>query len=111
MGRTVLFRLKFGNFLFHFRELHTSAFYQGKEFEFRDEDYMSWISMVKQCYHVGGHLPEFYSRTELEELLSLLKVRPDLPILEAIYIGLHFNIFSGASNRKILSQCAGISLY
>ena len=40
------------------------------------------------CNRIGGHLPEFNSRKDLEELVSFLKKRPNLPVLEAIYIGL-----------------------
>ncbi len=112
-GRAIMFHLKLGTFLFQFREYvvpssptarhrkHskgilkktlTLKYHLRKEFEFDEKDYMSWSLMAQHCSDLGGHLPVFYSRTELEELLSLLIMRPDLPILEAIYVGLQLHI-------------------
>ncbi len=121
-GRTIKFRLKFGTFLFQFREYiapsvepsakkrHLSkkilrmsltfTSYLGKEFEFKEEDYISWSSMGQLCSDIGGQLPVFYSKSELNELLSLLTVCPDLPVLEAIYIGLYVDIFSRVGDKQ-----------
>ena len=49
---------------------------------------LSWIQAAKKCNAIGGSLPEFLSREELEEVQYLLKVSRDLYSIEALCIGL-----------------------
>ncbi len=65
---------------------------------------MSWSSMAQRCSDLGGHLPVFYSRSELEELLALLTTRGDLPVLEAIYIGLQHHVFSRVCGNILFTK-------
>ena len=52
----------------------------------------SWMEADEICSSIGAHLPFFRSRNELSEFLALVKDVPDIPPLEAVYIGLKYNI-------------------
>ena len=47
----------------------------------------SWNEAQKLCMQIDGMLPEFYSREEQEELVTLLKIFVTIPI-EGLFIGL-----------------------
>ncbi len=49
---------------------------------------VSWKQASWMCKHIGGTLPVFRSRDELNQLLSFLKFSPVLPMLEAFFVGL-----------------------
>ena len=65
----------------------------------------SWKQASWMCKHIGGTLPVFRSRDELNQLLSFLKFSPVLPILEAFFIGL----FQGLCAQNRLKKCGDIS--
>ncbi len=48
----------------------------------------SWQEASKHCQHVGGYLPFFRRREELEEILALFKLSKHIPPLEATFVGL-----------------------
>ena len=50
--------------------------------------YNSWRNASKLCSLSHGHLPEFSSKEELDELLALLKLSPEIHPIEALFIGL-----------------------
>ena len=58
----------------------------------------SWNEASETCKDVGGYLPYFTSRTNLEELLGFVKTLRITQILK-IFIGLKSGV------RKIASQC------
>ena len=61
-----------------------------------DEDetlFQSWNSASLTCSNIGGYLTVFTSRKELEEFITVIKTGR-LPLLEALYIGLTFNVSS-----------------
>ncbi len=48
-----------------------------------------WSSGAQFCEHEGyGHLPEFVSRYQQDEFLSILKQSPDLPWIQVVFMGL-----------------------
>ena len=51
----------------------------------------SWKDAETICRNIGGHLPYFLSREELEELTDFLKNSPHILPYEAIYIGMTLN--------------------
>ena len=51
----------------------------------------SWENATEFCNSVGGHLPVFGSKNELDEFIALLRFSNHLPPLEAIYIGLKYS--------------------
>ena len=51
---------------------------------------VSWKEASDLCREAGGYLPNFRSRNELEELISLMKLSEDINPHEAIYVGLNF---------------------
>ena len=53
--------------------------------------YTSWREASKLCRDIGGYLPYFTSREELDQLLAWLKLSPDIHPIEALYIGLTSN--------------------
>ena len=66
----------------------------GNETRRLDEDetlFQSWNSASLICKGTGGYLPVFTSRKELEEFITFLKTG-SLPMVEALYIGLTFNV-------------------
>ena len=56
-----------------------------------DRHLSSWTQASESCRKAGAYLPYFTNREDLEELLALLKLSPDIPPVEAIFIGLKFN--------------------
>ena len=53
----------------------------------------SWKQAVNMCRDAGGELPQFFSRTEQEELISIIKTSTDYFCIEAVFI--HLKIESG----------------
>ena len=51
----------------------------------------SWKEADNLCRYIGGSLPYFLSREELEELVDFLKNSPHILPYEAIYIGMTIN--------------------
>ena len=47
----------------------------------------SWNESAKLCKNIGGYLPQFESKEKLNAFVALMKSE-DIPVLEAIYIGL-----------------------
>ena len=48
----------------------------------------TWNEAFQLCESVGGQLPVFNSRDDLNEVLTIFKTRPYMPAVPAIYIGL-----------------------
>ncbi len=57
----------------------------------KNQHLKSWSKASDLCREAGGNLPYFISRTDLEELIALLKLSTDLLPIESLYIGLKFN--------------------
>lgn len=53
----------------------------------------SWASADVLCevYAEHSNLPKFYDRDEMEELLSIIKLHPNIFGIHALYIGLEIN--------------------
>ena len=51
----------------------------------------TWNEASELCESVGGHLPVFNSRDDLDEFLAIFKVTPYMPAIPAIYIGFSVN--------------------
>ena len=49
---------------------------------------ISWDEASQLCGDIGGFLPYFTSRTELEELIALLKISQHIGPVERMFIGL-----------------------
>ena len=47
----------------------------------------SWKESAKLCQNIDGYLPQFESKEKLNAFVALIKSE-DIPVLEAIYIGL-----------------------
>ena len=54
-------------------------------------DYTSWREASELCRDIGGYLPYFTSREELDKLLAFLKLSSEIHPIEAVYIGLTLN--------------------
>ena len=48
----------------------------------------SWKQAVNMCRNAGGELPQFFSRKEQEELISIIKTSTDYFFIEAVFIHL-----------------------
>ena len=48
----------------------------------------SWTQAVNICRNAGGELPQFFSRKEQEELISIIKTSTDYFFIEAVFISL-----------------------
>ena len=57
----------------------------------RNVDLKCWQEASTLCQTVGGYLPIFHSRTQLEDFLALMKSDRWMVHIEAIYIGLQFS--------------------
>ena len=53
----------------------------------------SWKQALNMCRNAGGELPQFLSRKEQEELISIIKTSTDYFFIEAVFI--HLKIESG----------------
>ena len=82
-----------------FRKLeyvHLNDFYH-RDYYFITDDWITWKPFTWEqasdlCEGVFyGHLPWFESKYSLLQFLSVLKLSRDVPVMEAIYIGLRFN--------------------
>ena len=49
---------------------------------------ISWNEASEICSNLGGYLPHFTSRDEMDEFIALLLKSDKLPFIEAIHIGL-----------------------
>ena len=67
----------------------------------------SWKDANQLCKDIGGHLPYFLSREELEELIDFLKNSPHILPYEAFYIGMTINSTHKVKNsiHSLLSKC------
>ena len=50
----------------------------------------SWKTASHLCKGLGGHLPVFYDRADIEEFSSFFRVA-GVPLLDALFIGIHFD--------------------
>ena len=57
----------------------------------KNQHLKSWSEASDLCREAGGNLPYFISRTDLEELIALLKLSTDLLPIESLYIGVKIN--------------------
>ena len=66
---------------------------------------MSWNEASKTCRKIGGYLPYFSNKEEMDILIHLLSGSNKIPFMEALFIGINFNS-SEVNNRFI-----GIKFY
>ena len=52
----------------------------------------SWNDASLLCKKIGGYLPYFTNRQDLEELFSLLMLSQNIPSIANMYIGLKYNL-------------------
>ena len=52
---------------------------------------LSWKEASDICVKLGGILPQFFSRDELDEFIALLFSSLKMPIIEGIFLGLTYN--------------------
>ena len=66
---------------------------------------ISWKQASRFCKDIGGHLPVFTSRDELDELLALIKLSQYVPPLIKIYVDLHvYNHFNLVGNLLYIQK-------
>ena len=53
--------------------------------------HMSWNKATELCKSLGGNLPHFMSRYELDQFIAMLLKSEKIPMMEAIFIGLKYN--------------------
>ena len=63
--------------------------------------YQTWNKALADCRSIGGELPYFNSRRDLEELMAFLKLNAAILPLKAIYIGISSNFNTKVSNSVI----------
>ena len=51
---------------------------------------LSWNDASDMCEHFGGYLPILRNKDEMEEFISLIKSTKGLPLIENVFIGLHY---------------------
>ena len=54
-----------------------------------DGELVNWIETSDMCRSLGGFLPYFTSKEDLDELIALSNLRKGIPPIEAIFIGLN----------------------
>ena len=81
----------FGNMHEYYNTPNTLAFLQSFTQGGESRKLISWNTAANLCRSVGAYLPYFTKRSELDELLHLMRQSPYIPILQAVYIGLHYN--------------------
>ena len=52
---------------------------------------VSWNEASEMCTDMGGYLPFFTFKKDLDELIALLKLSQAIPPIQALFIGLQFN--------------------
>ena len=52
----------------------------------------SWKDAAALCKSIGGYLPFFFSKEDLEEFIALLKLLSTFPPLEGVYLGININM-------------------
>ena len=52
----------------------------------------SWDEASSLCDSIKGQLPYFTSSDELNEIIKIFRLSSEIPPIEAIFIGLWFNI-------------------
>ena len=52
---------------------------------------MSWNEASKTCRKIGGYLPYFSNKEEMDILIHLLSESYKIPFMEALFIGINFN--------------------
>ena len=91
LGYRECFNITFVNSQYNY--IIYSKEYSFFEFErLRDiSGYISWSEASELCRNIGGHVPFFTSREQLDKLLALLKLSSEIHPIEALYIGLTSN--------------------
>ena len=64
----------------------------------------SWKDADVLCRDIGGHLPYFLSREELNELIDFLKNSPHILPYEAIYVGMTLNCTQKVNSLLVLTE-------
>ena len=59
-------------------------------FQFYNKN-ISWNEASQICKTMGGYLPYFTSRPDLEEILAIFKLSQDIPPIVQIFIGLKYD--------------------
>ena len=67
-------------------------------------DTRSWEGASQLCRETAGFLPYFTSREELAELVAMIKLSEDIPVIEAIYIGLKLKGDKEVNNSSVNYQ-------
>ena len=57
-----------------------------------EKEKKSWDEAAELCHKIGWYLSYFTSRDKLNEFISLLRYSPHVPPMEAMYIGLKYNV-------------------
>ncbi len=62
-----------------------------QEMSLNEPSFHSWSSALSACDKMSGHFPVFADSSDVEELVTMLKVRDDLRWMRAVFIGLKVN--------------------
>ena len=55
------------------------------------EEQSSWNKASYLCTYIGGILPMFFNKAELDDFMALAKLSSEIPPIEGIFIGLKFS--------------------
>ena len=68
---------------------------------------VSWNEASEMCKGIGGYLPFFTFKKDLDELIAFLKLSQAIPPIQALFIGLQFN----AHMVSFLAYCLYSEIY
>ena len=71
-----------------------------KYYLIKNSEFISWNSAHEKCQDTKGFLPRFHSQQDLDELLGIVKLSANFPILDAVYIGLFYNITNQVREKQ-----------
>ncbi len=66
----------------------------------------SWVNASSLCQKVGAQLPVLYSREQLDELISMIKLSSQIPFIKAFFIGLQYHVTQRVGNHIVTSVIA-----
>ncbi len=69
----------------------------------QQEPKFSWIRASSKCSEIGGFLPIFYQREDLDQLLAFIKLSQECPFMQAMFVGI-----SLAEPKKVEHICCKV---
>ena len=71
----------------------------------------TWTEAFNLCKSIGGTLPLFRNRDELDEIITFLKLSKDMPPVEGLYIGIQRSFKSEVTHRVNSNGLTDCCLY